>query len=88
MTPSRELLLQLQEVLDDAVMDHDDAAGFIAVGVRVYIGGQSMRGPAGMANADCPTEGRITRRQLFQLRQLASRLSDLDVPIVQQRHAR
>ena len=46
-----QLLLQLEVVLDDAVVDDDDAAGAVAVRVRVFLGGPAVRGPARVADA-------------------------------------
>ena len=46
-----QLVLQLEVVLDDAVVDDDDLAGAVAVRVRVLLGRASVRGPAGVADA-------------------------------------
>ena len=65
-----ELLLELQEVLDDAVVDNDDVAGGVAVRVRVLLGRLAVRGPAGMPDA----VGAVCRLQangFFQLAELA-----------------
>ena len=45
------VLAQRQIVFDDAVVDDDDAAGAIAVGVGVFFGRTAMRGPARVADA-------------------------------------
>ncbi|MGY4259924.1 hypothetical protein ACVI1L_006992 [Bradyrhizobium sp. USDA 4516] len=49
-----ELLAQLAEILDDAVMHHGDAFG--GVRVRVVLGRPSVRGPAGVADAGMAAE--------------------------------
>ena len=46
-----QLVLQLEVVLDDAVVDDDDAAGAVAVRVRVLFGRPAVRGPARVADA-------------------------------------
>ena len=46
-----QLVLQLEVVLDDAVMDDDDAAGAVAVRMRVFLGGPPVRRPARVADA-------------------------------------
>ena len=56
-----QLFFQLQIILDDAVVDHHDLAGAIAVRVRIFFGGAAVRGPAGVADAvgafDAATSG-------------------------------
>ena len=47
----RQLALELEIVLDDAVVHDDDAAGAVAMRVRVLFGGPAMRGPARVAEA-------------------------------------
>ena len=46
-----QLVLQLEVVLDDAVVHDDDAAGAVAVRVRVLLGRPAVRGPARVADA-------------------------------------
>ena len=46
-----QLALQLEVVLDDAVVDDDDAAGAVAVGMGVLLGRAAVRGPARVADA-------------------------------------
>jgi hypothetical protein len=46
-----EFALELEVVFDDAVVDDDDAAGAVAVGVGVFFGGAAVGGPAGVADA-------------------------------------
>ena len=46
-----QLALQLEVVLDDAVVHDDDAAGAVAVRVGVLLGRPAVRGPAGVPDA-------------------------------------
>ena len=46
-----QLLLQVEVVLDDAVVDDDDLAGAVAVRVRVLLGRPAVRRPARVADA-------------------------------------
>jgi hypothetical protein len=46
----RELALELEVVLDDAVVDEGDVPR--DVGVRVHLGGAAVRRPAGVADAE------------------------------------
>ena len=48
--PGGELLAQLAEILDDAVMDHRDAVA--GMGMGVVLGRLAVGRPAGVANAD------------------------------------
>ena len=67
-----ELMLQLQIILDDAVVHHDDVAGAIPVRVRVLFGGTPVRGPARVADAVRPIQ-RIHADRVFQISQFARR---------------
>jgi hypothetical protein len=51
MTRRFELAPQCLEILDDAVMDDGDLAGGVAVRVRIAVGGTTVGGPAGVAQA-------------------------------------
>ena len=46
-----QLVLELEVVLDDAVVDDDDAAGAVAVRVGVLLGRPAVRRPARVADA-------------------------------------
>ena len=48
---SDELFLEREIVFDDAVMDDDDFASAVAVGMGVFFGGAAVRSPASVANA-------------------------------------
>ena len=56
-----ELLLEIEVVLDDAVVNHDDLAGAVAVRMRVLLGRPAVRGPTRVADAVVAGE-RIRRR--------------------------
>ena len=72
-----ELLLQIQVVLDDAVVDDDDPAGAVAVRMRVLLGRPAVRRPARVADAVVPLERR-RRDHLLEARQLAGAAPQLD----------
>jgi len=52
-----KLALQLDVIFHNAVMDDDDLAGAIPVGMRVLFGWTSMRGPARVADAVRAVDG-------------------------------
>ncbi len=49
--------LELEVVFDDAVVDDDERAGAVAVGVGVFFGGAAVGGPAGVADAVGAVDG-------------------------------
>jgi len=61
---------QFEIVFDDAVVDYDDAAGAVAVGVGVLFGGAAVGGPAGVAYAVGAVEG-IVAQDEFDVFELA-----------------
>ena len=65
-----QLLLQADIVFDDAVVDDDDLAGAIAMGMSVFFRGAAVRGPARVADAVGAVE-RLQADDLFQIAQLA-----------------
>ena len=46
-------------VFDDAVVDDDEGAGAVAVGVGVLFGGAAVGGPAGVADAEGAVDGAV-----------------------------
>ncbi len=74
-----QLLLQADVVLDDAVVNDDDLAGAVAMGMRVFFRGTAMRGPAGVADAVGAVE-RLQADDLFQVAQLAFGAAHLQDP--------
>ena len=81
-----QLLLQLEVVLDDAVVDDDDAAGAVAVRVGVLLGGPAVRGPAGVADAVQAVDG-LDANRVLEVRQLAGRPAQRDPFRADERHA-
>ena len=63
-----QLVLQLEVVLDDAVVDDDGAAGVVAVRVGVLFGGPAVGGPARVADAVVAGE----RRRLQDVLEVAT----------------
>ena len=64
-----EFALEVEVVFDDAVVDDDDAAGAVAMGVGVLFGGAAVGGPAGVADAEGAVEG-CSARTSSRLRSL------------------
>ena len=81
-----QLLLQLEVVLDDAVVNDDDPAGAVAMRVRVLFGGAAVRGPARVAEAVDAAE-RLVRDHLLEVRELAGAAANVDAVAVDDRHA-
>jgi len=69
-------VFQIEIILDNAVVNHDEAASAIAMGVRVFLRGASMRGPAGVANAEGSIE-RVLTENLFEVNELTGRAAEL-----------
>ena len=65
-----QLLLQIQVVLDDAVVHDDDLAGAVPVRVGVLLGGPSMGGPPGVSDA-VGARQRMQGDHVFETRQLS-----------------
>ena len=72
---------QLAEVLDDAVLHHDDTAVAVGMRVGVTLAGPAVRGPTGVTDADLPGEGRLSQAQ-GEVAQLADVAPDGDVPVL------
>jgi hypothetical protein len=65
-----ELLLEREEVLDDAVVDDDDVSTAVAMRVGVVLVRLAVRGPARVAHAEAALE-RLLRQLRLEVRQLA-----------------
>ena len=52
-----KVALEGEVVFDDAVVDDDEGAGAVAVGVGVFFGGSAVGGPAGVADAVAAVDG-------------------------------
>ena len=76
-----ELALQLEVVLDDAVVDDDDAARAVAMRMRVLFGRPAVRRPARVAEAVLAVH-RIRGEDLLEIRELAGAAPDVDLPVV------
>ena len=78
MAAALQLLAQLGEVLDDAVVDDGDAAVAAGVGVGVDDGGLAVGGPTGVANAAGSVAIDVGKLAL-QARNLAHAADDVEV---------
>ena len=76
-----EPLLHRKEVLDDAVVNDDDAAGGVAMRVRVLLGGAAVRGPARVPDAE-PAGRRVLRDLLREVAELALAARHAHDPVV------
>ena len=72
-----QLLLQIEVVLDDAVVDDDDPAGAVAVRMRVLLGRPAVRRPARVADAVLAVDRR-GRDHFLEARELAGAAPQLD----------
>lgn len=89
-TGSLQLPAQDGEVLDDAVVDDGDLAGSVAVRVRVAVGGTTVGGPAGVAQAGSTGQrrGRHFRHGFLEVGQPARTPAHGECATVDQRDAR
>src|SRR5215472_489800 len=84
----RELLLQAEVVLDDAVVDNDDLAGAVAMRMGVFLGGTAVRRPASVSDAISAFQ-RLVADGFFEVAQLAFGAADLKtVPVTADGDAR
>ncbi len=74
-----ELVAQLAEILDDAVVDHGDGAG--AMGMGVGGGGSAMGGPAGVADAGLAGQ-RLVHQQVGEAGELAHGAAAVELSVV------
>ena len=82
-----EFTLQLEVVLDDSVVHHDDPAGAVAMWMSVLLGGPPVRGPAGVADAVQPVDW-LGADGVFKIDELACRASKRNALMADERHAR
>jgi hypothetical protein len=60
-------LLDLDVVLEDAVVHHDEIAGAVGVRMRVLLGRPTVRGPSRVADADGAGDGPLAQHRLQRL---------------------
>ena len=68
---------QLEIVFDDAVVDDDEGAGAVAVGVGVFFGGAAVGGPAGVADAVGAVDG-VFGEDVGEVAELAGGSAELE----------
>jgi hypothetical protein len=71
-----EFALQVEIVFNNAVVNHDNAARAVAVGMRVLFSGAAVRGPARVADAECALE-RMLAQHFFKVGELAGSAAHL-----------
>src|SRR4051812_31696035 len=81
-----ELLLENELVLDDAVVDDDNAAGAVAVRMRVLLGWAAVGRPSGVADAVLAVDRR-GGDHFLEARQLAGAPAKIDFAVAHDRHA-
>ena len=82
-----QLALDLEIVLDDAVVHHHDAAGSVAVRMRVFFRGPAVGGPPRVAEAIHAGE-RLRLDGVFEVDQLAGAAADFDAAVLHHGDAR
>ncbi len=75
-----ELFLEGEVVFDDAVVDDDEGAGAVAVGVGVLFGGAAVGGPAGVADAEGAVEG-VVGDDGLEVAELAGGAAELEYAV-------
>ena len=86
--PCAAVALQLEVVLDDAVVNDHDAAGAVAMRVRVLFGGPAVRGPAGVAEAVERRSSGVVGNDVLEIGELAGAAPQSMRRAVDDRHAR
>ena len=72
-----ELALEVEVVLDNAVVHHDDAARAVAMWVGVLFSWAAMGGPARVADTEGPLQ-RIFAQNLFKVGKLSGRAAEFE----------
>src|SRR5690606_27144672 len=80
-----ELVLQLLEVLDDAVVDHSDAVVHVRMGIA--LDRAPVRRPAGMADAGAALE-RLLQKPRFEIPELALGAAPVEMAVLHRGDAR
>ena len=76
-----QAVLELQVILDDAVVHHHHVAMAIAMRMRVLFGGTAVGGPAGVADAERAVH-RVEPDGIFQVAQFALGAPNGELPVV------
>ena len=77
-----QLLLQLEVVLDDAVVNDDDLVGAVAMRVGVLLGGAAVRRPARVARDRRGREIGVVGDHRFEIRQLPGAAANVEAVAV------
>ena len=80
-----QLTLEVQVVLDDAVVNNHDPAGAVTVRVGVFLGRTTVRGPPRVADAILAVD-RLLEQDVFEFRQLPRTASNLHHAMTHDRH--
>ena len=75
-----QVFLEIEVVLDNAVMDDDDAAGAVTVRMRILFRRAPVRRPACVTHAVGAVDGMLTQ-SIFEVAQLAFGAFDLQLAI-------
>ena len=70
-----EFAFQVEVVFNDSIVDYDDAACAVAMGVGVFFGGAAVGGPAGVADAVGAVEGMVAE-DVLEIDELAGSAAD------------
>jgi hypothetical protein len=76
-----QFVFEFQVVLDNAVVDDDDAAGAIAMGMRILLSGSTVRGPTRVAHAIRAIE-RPLSQGLFKVPEFALGAANLKIMVL------
>ena len=78
---AHQFVLQLEIILDDAVVHHDDFPGAIAMRMRIFFSGAAVRGPARVADAIDPIYG-VFAEHFLEIAQLSGCTANFELAIV------
>ncbi len=84
---AEEALLDLQVVLENPVVNHDQLARAVGVGMGVFLGGPAVRGPPRVADPERAGDGPLAQNPFEQL-DAPGRAPDVQLAAVQDGHAR
>ncbi len=78
-----EMFFEPFEILDDAIVDDGDFAALVEVGMAIVVGGRSVCGPAGMAEAENTFDGMGWKQLGEAFVDLAFFLPDVDFAVLE-----